>query len=609
MKKILSLLLLFTLISTSCAKLPDHNLPWDEESRLLMHISYLASDLRDGRGIGTDGLDSSAQYIARRFADYGLEPLFEDSYKQVFTMNWGASLLPGCGIFYNENDSLRLGFEYMPVGFSGDGEISASIVFAGYGITAPEYEYDDYEDVDVEGKVVIVLEGEPAQDDEDSRFEGETDTDHYMLRAKVINAKTHGAVGLLIITDNLVGDRIPYPRTDEPYRDSGIPAAYITAEAAGFIAPRLDATKAKRSIDANETPRSMDLGDTEIQFAVHLERNAIPVSNVGAVLPGTKEEVIVIGAHYDHLGYGQNGTREYGVYDVHNGADDNGSGVSVLLEMARLYSLSEYEGPSLWFVGFTAEEVGLVGSNHLVNNPPEGFENIKFMLNLDMFGRIEEHRLTAYGVHSAEGLKEMAEGAAKNSPLDLSYTGGGYGASDHTSFYTKGIPVIHLMGTLHDDYHTTRDDIDRINSIDLINVLNYSMNLVYLAGLDKTRLEYKESTPPKRGGRRGLKVSMGTIPDFSQPDDLTGFRIQGVREGSPADMGGLQGMDIIIKMDDVIIDNIYDFTFILKRRKPGDTIQVKYLRDGEELETSVTLVASSGKGHGRGGSHPGGKEK
>jgi len=608
MKHFLVFIVLFSIFSTSCAKLPDNNLPWDEESRLLTHIAYLASDLRDGRGIGTAGLDSSALYIERRFLDYGLDPLFFDSYQQNFTMNWGATLLDGCGIECGENSSLRLGFDYMPVGFSGNGEIETALVFAGYGISASEYDYDDYEEIDVDGKIVVVLEGEPAQDEADSKFEGEADTDHFMLRSKVINAKTHGAIGLLIITDNLIGDKIPYPRTDEPYRDSGIPAAYVTHSAISMLAPRLDAEKAKRSIDLNETPRSMDLGEDKVSFSIQLDRNEIPVSNVGAVLPGQKDEIIVIGAHYDHLGFGQNGTREYGIYDVHNGADDNGSGVSVLLEMARVLSSKENVGPTLWFVAFTAEEVGLVGSNHFVNNPPDDFEDIKFMLNLDMFGRIEGHKLTAYGVHSAEGLVEMASDAAKNTQLELSYTGGGYGASDHTSFYTKGVPVIHLMGTLHDDYHTTRDDIDKINSIDLVNVLDYSLNLVYLSGLDKTKLIYKESTPPKRGGRRGLKVSMGTIPDFSQPDDLNGFRIQGVRAESPADIGGLQAMDIIIKMDDVIVDNIYDFTFVLKRRKPGDTIQVGYLRDGTEHTTSIVLAAPSGKRHGMGGgSHPGGK--
>jgi len=568
-----------------------------EEFRLVSHVRYLADDAREGRGIGTDGLDQAAEYIASQFIDEGLEPAFaEDGYFQPFTMSWGANILDGCKISTTQEAGLTLYNDFQPLGFSGVGEMTAPALFVGYGITAPEYDYDDYAEVDATGKIVVVLTDEPAPDNEESKFSGTYATDHSTLRTKAINAKNHSAAGLIVVERFAESgeDKLPTLKNDEPYRDVGIPAIQVTQAGFAKLFPDMKLQNAQRSIDRNESPRSMPLGNTDVAMAVNLERGEVPVRNVGGVIRGSDTQILV-GAHYDHLGYGQMGSNVYGVHEVHNGADDNASGVSVLIELARELAQNP-PGPTVWFVAFTGEEVGLVGSGHFVNNSPVPLDSLKFMLNLDMVGRMQEDKLTVYGVHSAEGLMEASTKAAEGLEIEISQTGGGYGASDQTSFYGRGVPVAHLMTSLHEDYHSPKDDWRKINGKGMVKVLGYAEALVRVVSNPETELVYVKQEPPQQGGRGNIKVTFGIIPDFTQPDSLRGLRLQGVRTGTPADKAGLMEKDIVLKVGDVIIDNIYDFTFALKRHNPGDQAEVLFIRDGEEMTTTVTFAESRGRG-------------
>ncbi|MFH0883777.1 MAG: M28 family peptidase [bacterium] len=599
-RSILNLHLLVTLFVALIFALPGRGLakPKSEAKTLLQHVKYLADDDREGRGIGTKGLDEAADYIANQFNKDGLAPLFSDGYFQPFTMSWGVDVLPGCSITGSGGSTLEYGQDFTPLGFSGTGTVSAPVLFAGYGITASEYGYDDYEELDTGGKIVVILTGEPAAEREASKFAGTFTTDHSTLRTKAINAKTHGAAGMLLVrryTNADSEDVLPELRADEPYRDAGIPVVQVTR--AGFVKlfPDMKLENAQRSIDLNEAPRSMPLGTDSLTMVINLERGEVPVCNVGALIPGS-DEVIVLGAHYDHLGYGQIGTNTPGVHEVHNGADDNASGVAVLIEAGRLLAKAHL-GPTIWLVAFTGEEVGLVGSNHFVNNPPAPLNRVHFMLNFDMVGRMQDNKLTVYGVHSGEGIEAAAKRANENIGLDLAPTGGGYGASDQTSFYAKGIPVAHLLTALHADYHTPGDDVEFINAEGMDRVLKFAVSFTEEIAKSETMISYVKGAAPQQGeGRRGIRVSFGIIPDFSQPDSLRGLRLQGVREGTPAAAAGLQAMDIVVKMGDVIVDNIYDFTFALKKHMPGDVVDVVYIRDGEEHTTQVTLAESRGHG-------------
>ncbi|MBD3165609.1 M28 family peptidase [bacterium] len=601
---------------------------WDQEANLLMHIAYLASDARDGRGIGTPGLDSSAVYLAGRFEQYGLEPLFDGRYEQPFDMNWGIKVNSGgelddirsspTHIATDEQAFLpRDGFQVL--GFTGSGTVTAPVVFAGYGISAPEYEYDDYEEIDVTGKIVMVMEGEPNEDDPDSKLEGRMQTQHAVLRNKAITAKVKGAAGMIVVRGpNRYGvdvNKLPELRTDEPYRDVGIPSVFLagthvdTLFGQGRMA--FDLAKAQRSIDANEAPRSMELRQV-VTIAVDVERRSKRVKNIGAKLSGNPDDLLIVGAHYDHLGYGQSGSTQPDTHAVHNGADDNASGTAVLLEIARRLAGSErWAGdrahPTVWFVAFTGEEVGLVGSNHFVSDPPDGFDHARFMLNLDMVGRLGDHPLTVLGVESAVELKDLLEDAAAAINLPIAASGGGYGPSDQTSFYAKGIPVAHLMASTHSDYHSPRDDIAEIDGAGLVKVLEFATAVLDRMAEPGLTLTYKSAPAPSQGGARGgIHVTLGIIPNFATPDSLHGMGLQGVRPGTPAEKAGLKTGDLIVRMDDVVVDNIYDLTYALRQYNPGDTARIYYMRNGEEHKTTTTLIAKSGGGgHGSGSPHSG----
>lgn len=579
--------------------------------RILADAAWLADDAREGRGIGTAGLDSAAAYIEQQFAAAGLAPLFDGSYQQEFTMGWGAQALPGSFLTV---DSVTVRGEHaiLPAGFSASARATAPLVFAGYGITAPEFEYDDYAEIDVEGKIVVVMTGEPRQDDPDARFSGTIDTDHASPRTKAINAKMHGAAGLILLPDPNRDDQLPPLRQDEPYRDAGLPVAWLTRAAVAPLAPRMQLAKLQRSIDVNESPRSMELG-AEGTLSSRVQRNSVPVANVGGILDRGSDDVFVIGAHYDHLGYGQAGTRIPGSREIHNGADDNASGVAVMLEIARIQAERPGDNQSYAFVAFTGEEAGLVGSSHFVERPPLPLETVRAMVNLDMVGRMVNQSLTVYGVNSATELRDIIEDAEPRHNLALSLTGGGYGASDQTSFYLHGIPVLHLLTSLHTDYHRPDDDVEHLNPLGMARVAYFTVDLVNLIADYSGPLTYVAASDPGTASSQHStrRVSMGTIPDFAQPDSLRGFRIQGVVPGKPAERAGLQGGDVLIAIDEIIIDNIYDLTYALGKFQPDEEVEVRALRGGEVFTTRLTFVASEGRrGGGHGGAppqgHPGG---
>ncbi len=591
---------LFLFAFNAVAPANSSELDWDQEARLLMHVAYLASDSREGRGIGTAGLDSAASYIENRFSESRLEPLFEKTFRQRLHISWGVNSLPGTAVFSDE-DTLRLGTDIQPLGFTSDGEARAPAIFVGYGVTAPEYDYDDYGEIEAEGKIVVMLEGEPASENPDSRFAGAYDTEHAVLRTKAINARTHGAVGMIVVRNPLAsesGDSLPAPRTDEPYREAGIPAIYVTHNALKNLFPDFRLLDAQRSIDVNESPRSMPIGKDSVALRAEVRREKVAISNVGAALPGD-ERVLVVGAHYDHLGYGQSGSTEPGVHAVHNGADDNASGVAIMLETARILALNP-PGPTIWFIAFSGEEIGLAGSSWFTNHPPNPLDSVEFMLNLDMLGRMRDNKLIGLGVHSAEGLEKTARRAASGLDIELTLTGNGYGPSDQTSFYANGIPVLHLLTAAHEDYHSPRDDVSKINGAGMVKALDYALRLVKEISRPNTELKYVEKAAhPALSGTGAPRPYLGTIPDFAQPDSLRGVRIQGVRSGSPADKAELHGGDVLVEMDGIIIDNLYDFVFALRKHKPGDKVTIYFMRNGSRLSTRAKLAKSAGKsGHG-----------
>ncbi|MBU0509247.1 M20/M25/M40 family metallo-hydrolase [bacterium] len=563
------------------------------EENLRAHVGYLADDARQGRGIGTPGLREAADYIAAEFRSMGLKPAFEGSFFQPFEMGWGVALGPANHVKLGEArfDTSK---GIMPLGFSSAATARGAVVFAGYGITAPEYEYDDFAEVQAEGKIVLCMTGEPGEFDTTSVFEGVSYTTHVTLRAKVSNAKLHGATALLVVEGPIyagtAAEVLKPPRSDEPYMDCGIPAMRVTRATVSALFPEFDLESVQRFIDANTAPRSLELKSDTVEVAVDISRETVEVRNVAGIIPGDSD-VIVIGAHYDHLGLGQSGSLDEKPGEVHNGADDNASGVASILEAARILK-AEPIAASVLVVAFTAEEVGLGGSRQIVDHFPLSLDHVRIMMNLDMVGRVRENKLTVIGCKTAEEFPSLVDSAAAKTGLEVTCKGDGYGPSDHMNFYLVDKPVLFLFTGAHEDYHRSSDDADKINYADMTRVANFTADLTRAVDAHEQPLTFvKVSEPAQKGGR--FRSSFGSIPDFSQPDSLLGMRLSGVREGGPAAQAGLTRGDLLRRLGKVTINNIYDLTYALQIYAPGDTVIVEFVREDELHSTTAILQPST----------------
>jgi hypothetical protein len=305
-------------------------------------------------------------------------------------------------------------------------------------------------------------------------------------------------------------------------------------------------------------------------------------------------QVVVIGAHYDHLGMGGAGSLDpdsTGV--VHNGADDNASGTAALMETARILSRrSAPEMRSIVFVAFTAEEIGLIGSDHYVKNPTMANDSAYAMINFDMVGRLRNDRLTTGGTGSAPEIPQLLDSVNTGYGFTLAPMEDPWGASDHASFYGVGIPVIHLLTDTHEDYHRTTDDWDKINTAGIERISMYAADLAWSFATRTTPLTYTDVPRPVRTTMGGSGAWLGTIPDMSSSPG--GVRLTGVREGGPASEAGIRGGDIIVQIGEFEVKDLYAMTDALRNYKPGDVVAVTVMRDGERVEMSVTLGKRGG---------------
>ncbi|MDD5087900.1 MAG: M20/M25/M40 family metallo-hydrolase [bacterium] len=562
------------------------------ENNLRRHVHYLADDAREGRGIGTKGLEEAADYIAAEFRAIGLAGAFDGSFFQPFDMGWGVTLgaenhLASSSLAFDTSSGI------MPLGFSSRGVVRGAVVFAGYAITAPEYEYDDFAGLETDGRIVLCMTGEPGEFDTASVFEGVSYTTHATLRAKASNARLHGATALLVVEGPIyagtTAEVLKPPRSDEPYMDCGIPALRVTRAALSEFYPEFDLEAVQKFIDGNTAPRSFELKGDTLDLTVDLARESVPVRNVAGIIPGDSA-VIVIGAHYDHLGYGQSGSLDEKSGSVHNGADDNASGVASIIETARKLT-EQPTSPTVLVVAFTAEETGLGGSRYIVDHFPLDLDRVRLMINLDMVGRVRENKLTVSGCKTAEEFPALVESAAQASGLDVTCKGDGYGPSDHMNFYLVDKPVLFLFSGAHEDYHRSTDDADKLNYPDMARVVTLTTDLVRTIGAVTPPLTFVKTTEPPQGGGR-FRSAFGSIPDFSQPDSLLGMLLSGVREGGPAAKAGLMRGDLLRRLGKVTVNNIYDLTYALQIYAPGDTVTVEYVRTGEPHSTSAVLEHS-----------------
>ena len=601
------------------------------EKTILAHLKYLASDDLQGRATGEKGGYLAADYIAEQFRKLGLTAPGDAGYFQRFDATVGVRLGEGNllkmalrGGQETTESTYVCGEDFMPFSFSSSGSVLAPVTFAGYGISSEQFGYDDYANTKMNGNVALVMRHEPGEKDSSSVFHGTALTHYADLRYKATNARDHGASAVMVTTDPLNHpadeDELIKLQSREGLGDCGIPAIQIKRRIAESMlrSQGLDLSEMQARIDSSKAPDTIVLPHVRATLRTDLVKDRRSVANViGVLTPRDREvsEYVVVGAHYDHLGMGgESSLSPQG--GVHNGADDNASGVAAMLELSRLFAAHRDSlRRGIIFIGFVGEEIGVLGSTYYVNNPVMPLGKTELMLNLDTVGRMRERRLYAAGVGSSpviKGLIERAngaapreggiapEGAAKGkaekewAPLEIVTSEGGYGPSDHFPFYGKNVPVLFFFTGANEDYHKVSDDWQKINMDGLASVVELSSRilaeLVFTdAPVPFTRAAADTAGPPGgEGYGRGSGVRFGIVPDFGG-EPGTGAKITGTSAGSPAEKAGLKPGDVIVRFGGKTITGLEDLSYALRDKKPGDEVEVVVVREGKEMVLRATL--------------------
>lgn len=583
--------------------------PSFDTERYLEHIKFLASAALKGRGDGSPELEKAAKYIEDRFHADGLKTV-GGNYLQPFEISTSSKLGKTNkfeAITGGDIETLQSEKDFLPYSFSASGKANGQLVFAGYGITAPEYDYDDYAGLDVRGKFVLVLAHEPQEFDEKSVFEGKVYTDHSETYSKAANARMHGARGVILVLDR-VNHRDAKDELDAFGKESGPTNAGIlfaqTKESFAnewFHAAGKDLLATETAINADLKPRSFAMPGIEIHETIDVERVVKTVHNVVGYLPGETSEYVILGAHYDHLGLGgQYSMAPALTGTVHPGADDNASGTAGVLELAhyftQMYSGGVKPNRGILFMTYAGEELGLLGSGYYANHPLLPLQNAVAMINMDMIGRVREGKLYIGGAATGTTFRADLNELVSKTDFRVDYSESGYGSSDHTSFTSKQVPVLFFFSGLHGDYHRPSDTWDKIDAPAATGVLKLVAGMVEKLEAEKDRpvfVRVKEEMNPHATSAGGSPAGgygpyFGSVPDFAEPP--TGVRFADVHPDSPAGLAGLKAGDVLVSFGGVEIRNLYDFTYALRARKAGDEVAVEVLRGNEKISAKVKLA-------------------
>ena len=570
-----------------------------DPAKYIEDVKTLSSPEMEGRGDGTRGLTLAEHLLVERYKSLGLEPAGSKGFLQSFHVVTSRKIQGGTKMSGQANggktETYAVRDDFIPLSFSSTGNAKASLVFAGYGITAPEFSYDDFHNADIRGKIVLVLRGEPealAQ-----KAPAGAHTTHASLISKAINAKNHGAAALIIVNGKLShgesDELLPFGDAEAP-AEAGILCLQVkTPVADEWLRPTgLTTAELQDSIEKEKNSGLSIPLDSSVDVTLKIETLRATVNNVLAYLPGKSGEYVIVGAHYDHLGKGDSHSLAPSqIGQIHPGADDNASGTAGVLELARIFApLAGKLDRGILFANFAGEEQGLLGSAEWVKEPTRPLDKAVAMLNMDMIGRIKDDKVFIGGVGTGTTLKSTLEAAAKGSSFHFEYSEGGYSSSDHTSFVTKKIPVLFFFSGLHSDYHRPSDTWDKINAASASQLLNLVSRVsVELAeAAEKPEFVALVENPHVGGiSSGGYGPYFGSVPDFGQTE--AGVRFSDVRPGSPAAKAGLQAGDVLVRFGEKSINNLYDFTDALRRSKVGDVVKVTVVRAGQPLQVSVTL--------------------
>ena len=527
----------------------DHSEFTYERAQLKSDLEYLASDEMEGREAGTRGEAMAATFIAQRFSDLGLIPLGQEgSYFQEFDFKDRAIVNKEAILKVNGED-LEYGKDFYPISYCGSGTFKKDVIDLNYAISAPELGHNDLENtVDLEGQLVMFNISSPDGIHPHSKF-----IDHHDLAKRLSMLEKIGVLGVLLYNiDQDVED--PSERLSNTVLPYDFPVLFLK----------------------NGPLQGSIEGEILIERPARIGKNVIAYLNKGA------EHTVVIGAHYDHLGMGGSGSLYRGEEKmIHNGADDNASGVVCLFELAdELKALPSNN--NFLFVAFSGEEKGLLGSNYFVKNMPFDKEKINYMLNMDMVGRLEGTKMSINGVGTSPSL-QIIDSLAVNG-LSSKTTEGGIGGSDHTSFYLEDIPALHFFSGTHEDYHKPSDDSEKINYDGMLLITAYMLELISQLD-DDGKLAFTKTADNDGRSTPNFKVTLGVIPDYLF--DGKGMRIDGVSSDRPAEKAGIIKGDIVVQMGDIEVRDMMSYMEALSQFEEGQKTRVSVLREGETKSFEV----------------------
>lgn len=564
----------------------------------MSHVAVLADDAMGGRGIGTRGIDQAAAYIAGQYALLGIQPGGENgTYFQEFDVSTGGRLVDDQEFDVTDfNITPQRGTDYIPFGFSSNDHFDGEVVFVGYGLVNEDENHNDYNNLDVSNKVVLMLRREPPS----WAGAGQT-TRHATFQNKVYTAREKGAAAVLIVNQIADGREDQLMRFRGQRGAFGIPAFHITQD----LAQKLIAAGGADDLETLESAANESqfvstlLNGVRIRGHAGIEKTSTRERNVIGLIPGEgplAHEYVVIGGHYDHLGKSatmrmlrQN--PEDAEPRIHNGADDNASGTAGIIESGRILMNRRPLKRSVLLMAFSGEETGLLGSKHYAENPVVPMEDTVAMLNMDMIGRFDEEKNTIqiFGTKAAEEFETMIARHVEDVGMKLRGDASALGPSDHTPFYQKKVPAMHIFTGLHEDYHRPGDDVEKVNAQGGARVTDLVAAMAYDIIQRDDRVTYHEVKSRAQTGSSGRpRVVMGVMPGYAGNDDK-GLLIDGVTGGGPAEQAGMQGGDIITKIGDAPVKNIYDYMGALRNNKPGDVINVTVRRGDKNVALDVKL--------------------
>jgi len=609
----------------SAAPIADALATVSEEVRIYNdHLTILASPYMEGRVPGSAGMERAKDYVEYYFRQYGLEPAFattrvegdgsevvipRSSYRQPFPLG-GTTRVKAAEFDVKaggEDLSFESGVDFNVTGLGASGEVSGPLVFVGYSIAEGGDGYESFnEDDDFSGKIAVMFRFEPVNEDGSSRFrEGRGWSNAASFAAKMRAIKDHNPAGVVII--NTPGTNDPRAGQLMDVNSAGgrvldVPVFMMSTEAG----ERLIAATDPEGRSLLDLRKLADEGRTIVELngsvtgKAEIERESLMAENVGGILPGKGDlanEYIVIGAHLDHLGMGYFGSRS-GPGELHPGADDNASGSAGILifadKLKRSYDAlpADANARSILFMAFSGEESGLNGSRYYANNPIVPIDDHAMMINFDMIGRIKNGRLSVSGYSTGEGMKEWLEPFFENTPLTVIPSDSLSGASDHSSFVSKQIPVLFgIIADFHADYHTPRDVSPLINRQGAVDTINLFHDIALAAAQRPERFSFTRSdrAPRPQVARGGIKVRFGIMPGYSEDEEAIGVLIEDVTPGGSADEAGIEPGDRLIRWDGQKIEDIRAWMEMLAKHEPGDKVKVGVKRGDEEITLEVTL--------------------